>query len=167
MHPNSPAHDTLWKLIKDIRFGMLTHRTSTGMLHAHPLTTQNRQLDEQAELYFFISQSGELYERLLTDGEVNVSYADPDEDSYVSVSGQARFVEDRALKETLWSPMAKAWFPGGVSDPDLALLAVRIRHAEYWNVDESKMVQLFQMAKAAITGEPPRHLGEHKELTLS
>jgi len=39
MHPNSPAHDTLWKLIKDIRFGMLTHRTSTGMLHAHPLKT--------------------------------------------------------------------------------------------------------------------------------
>ena len=43
---------------------------------------------------------------------------------------------------------------------------VRVRHAEYWNVDESKMVQLFQMAKAAFTGEPPRSLGEHKELTL-
>ena len=167
MNDPTNAHETLWKLIKDIRFGMLTHRTSTGMLHAHPLTTQNRSIDEESELYFFISKSGELYERLLTDGEVNVSYADPDEDSYVSVSGQARFVEDRALKEALWSPMAKAWFPGGVSDPDLALLAVRIRHAEYWNVDESKMVQLFQMAKAAITGEPPRHLGEHKELTLS
>ena len=167
MTHNSPAHETLWKLIKDIRFAMLTHRTSSGMLHAHPLTTQNRSIDEESELYFFISKSGELYERLLTDGEVNVSYADPDEDSYVSVSGQARFVEDRALKEALWSPMAKAWFPGGVSDPDLALLAVGIRHAEYWNVDESKMVQLFQMAKAAITGEPPRHLGEHKELTLS
>ncbi len=169
MHTESPAHETLWKLIKDIRFGMLTHRTSTGMLHAHPLTTQNRLLDEQAELYFFISQSGELYERLLTDGEVNVSYADPDEDSYVSVSGQARFVEDRALKEALWSPMAKAWFPGGVSDPDLALLAVRIRHAEYWNVDESKMVQLFQMAKAAITGEPPAPPGRAQgtDLVLS
>ena len=167
MDNNTPAYETLWGLIKDIRFGMLTHRTSTGMLHAHPLTTQNRQLDEQAELYFFISQSGELYERLLTDDEVNVSYADPDEDSYVSVSGQARFVEDRALKEALWSPMAKAWFPDGPTDANLALLVIKLQHAEYWNVDESKMVQLFQMAKAAITGEPPRHLGEHKELTLS
>ena len=37
----------------------------------------------------------------------------------------ARFVEDQAQKEALWSPMAKAWFPGGVTDPDLALLAVR------------------------------------------
>ena len=27
MHTESPAHETLWKLIKDIRFGMLTHRS--------------------------------------------------------------------------------------------------------------------------------------------
>ena len=166
MAANPPAHETLWKLIKDIRFGMLTHRTATGMLHAHPLTTQNRSVDENAELYFFISKTGELYERLLTDGEVNVSYADPGDDSYVSLSGQARFIDDLAQKEALWSPMAKAWFPGGYNDADLALLGVRIRHAEYWDVKESKMVQLFKMAKAAVTGEPPRGLGEHKELTL-
>ena len=166
MQHESPAHETLWKLIKDIRFGILTHRHSNGMLHAHPLTTQNRHIDERGELYFFIPKSGELYERLLTDGEVNVSYADPDEDSYVSLSGQARFVDDAAQKEALWSPLARAWFPGGPTDPDLALLAVRIRHAEYWDVDDSKMVQLFKMAKAAVTGEPPRQLGEHKELSL-
>ena len=167
MQHDTAAHDTLWKLIKDIRFGMLTHRTSTGMLHAHPLTTQNRAFDEQGELYFFISKAGELYERLLTVGEVNVSYANPDDDSYVSLSGQARVTEDHAQKQALWSPMAKAWFPGGVSDPNLALLAVRIRHAEYWDVKESKMVQLFKMAKAALTGEPPSGMGEHRELNLS
>ena len=69
-------------------------------------------------------------------------------------------------KERLWSPAAQAWFPGGHTDPEVALLAVRIRHAEYWDVDDSKMVQLFKMAKAAVTGEPPRQLGEHRELTL-
>ena len=167
MPNNTTAHETLWKLIKDIRFGMLTHSTATGMLHAHPLTTLNRSVDAQADLYFFIPKTGELYERLLTDGEVNVSYADPGQDSYVSLSGQARFVDDLAQKEALWSPAAQAWFPGGHTDPELALLAVGIRHAAYWDVDESKMVQLFKMAKAAITGQPPRELGEHKELTLS
>lgn len=167
MPNNTTAHETLWKLIKDIRFGMLTHSTATGMLHAHPLTTLNRSVDAQADLFFFIPKAGELYERLLTDGEVNVSYADPGHDSYVSLSGQARFVDDLAQKEALWSPAAQAWFPGGHTDPELALLAVRIRHAEYWDVDESKMVQLFKMAKAAVTGQPPRELGEHKELTLS
>ena len=137
------------------------------MLHSAPLTTQNKSLDTHNTLYFFISRESDLFRCVQQDGTVNVSYADPGDDSYVSVSGQARAVDDQGQKEALWTPMAKAWFPGGPTDPDLALLAVRIRHAEYWDVDESKMVQLFKMAKAAITGEPPRSLGEHKELTLS
>ena len=62
--------------------------------------------------------------------------------------------------------MAKAWFPGGPTDPDLALLQVRITQAEYWDVTDSKMVQLAKMAKAAVTGEPPRNMGEHKELRM-
>jgi general stress protein 26 len=160
-------HDTLWELIKGIRFGMLTHRHANGMLHAHPLTTQNQSLDEGAHLYFFISRKSELAQRLQQDGNVNVSYADPGDDSYVSLSGQAQIAEDQDKKEELWSPLARAWFPTGVHDPDLALLEVRIHHAEYWDVKESKMVQLVKMARAAITGELPRKLGEHKELHIS
>lgn len=167
MNKDKSAQETLWDLIKDIRFGMLTHRTASGMLHAHPLTTQSKVLDAHFELHFFISRQGELYGALQTDGQVNLSYADPKSDSYVSLSGQARFSDDQALKESLWSPMAKTWFPQGVNDPDLALLLVRAQHAEYWDVKESKMVQLFKMAKAAITGNPPTGLGEHREMNLS
>jgi len=167
MSASKSDYSTLWELIKDIRFGMLTHRHASGMLHAHPLTTQNKSLDEGAQLYFFISRKSELAQRLQQDGNVNVAYADPGEDSYVSLSGQALLTDDQDRKEELWSPLARSWFPAGVHDPDLALLEVRIHHAEYWDVKESKMVQLFKMARAAITGEPPRKLGEHKELHMS
>ena len=159
-------HEKLWDLIKDIKFGMFTHRHASGMLHSQPLTTQNKTLDEGATLYFFVSRQGEVARHVNDDGHVNVAYASPSDDSYVSVSGQALIVEDQGKKESLWSPMAKAWFPGGPTDPDLALLQVRITHAEYWDVTDSKMVQLAKMAKAAITGEPPRNMGEHKELRM-
>ncbi len=158
---------TLWDLIKDIKFGMLTHKHATGELHSHPLTTQNKSGDEGGNLYFFISRKSELGQRIQQDGNVNVSYADPGDDSYVSVSGMATISEDQAKKEALFTSMAKAWFPGGVTDPDLALLKVAIGHAEYWDVTDSKMVQLAKMAKAAITGEPPKKLGEHKDLHVS
>ncbi len=166
MSQTESNHATLWKLIKDIRFGMLTHRADSGELHAHPLTTQNKDIDEQSQLYFFIPRNGELYQRLQRDSQVNVNYADPGKDSYVSLSGNAGFIEDMAKKEALWSPMAKAWFPDGVTDPNLALLSVRIGHAEYWDVKENKMLQLFRMAAAAVTGKPPKDMGEHKELSL-
>lgn len=160
-------HEKLWDLIKDIKFGMLTHRHGDGMLHSHPLTTQNKSMDEGAVIYFFISAASEIATRIAGDGNVNIAYADTGADSYVSVSGTAKVVNDMAKKEQLWSPMAKAWFPGGPTDEDLALLEVRIVHAEYWDVGDSKMVQLAKMAKAAVTGERPRNLGEHKELNVS
>ena len=167
MTTTASDHQKLWDLIKGIKFGMLTHRHASGMLHSQPLTTQNKSLDENATLYFFISRSGEVASHIVEDDHVNVAYTSPSDDSYVSVSGQALVVEDVGKKEELWSPMAKAWFPGGPTDANLALLEVRISHAEYWDVKESKMVQLAKMAKAVLTGEPPRNMGEHKELRLS
>ena len=166
---STPVSDqkTLWKLIKDIKFGMFTHSHANGELHSHPLTTQNKPDDDGSTLYFFVSRKSELTQRMAQDGNVNVSYAHPGDDSYVSVSGQAAIVEDQTKKDYLFTPMTKAWFPLGATDPDLALLKVDIGHAEYWDVTESKMVQLAKMAKAAITGEPPEKMGEHKELHLS
>ncbi|MNT52979.1 hypothetical protein D3C72_1900380 [compost metagenome] len=75
-------------------------------------------------------------------------------------------VENTAKKEQLWSKQTEAWFPGGVNDPDLALLEVRITHANYWDVKDSKLVQLYKMAKAAVTGKPPTEMGEHGEVRM-
>lgn len=156
-------HKRLWELIKHMRFGMLTHRHANGSLHAHPLTTQNKSLEPDMMLYFFVSKKTELGQRIMNDGSVNVSYSDPGKDTYVSICGQASVSEDERLKAHLFNSLAKAWFPGGVNDPDLELVQVRIVHAEYWDVKESKTTQLFKMAKAAVTGERPV-MGEHREL---
>jgi general stress protein 26 len=166
MSNTTSDHQTLWKLIRDIKFGMLTHRHGNGMLHSFPLTTQNKSDDEGAALYFFVSRKSELLQSLQQDNNVNVSYTDPGDDRYVSVSGQAAISEDAAKKEALFSAIVKAWFPVGVTDPDLALLEVRISHAEYWDVKESKMMQLAKMATAAVTGNRP-DLGEHKDVRMS
>ena len=167
MSSNKTDQETLWELIKDVKFAMLTHRHSDGSLQGHPLTTQNKSIDEGSVLYFFISEKSELSVRLREDSNVNASYCDPGSDVYVSIAGKASFSSNAATKERLWSPMAKAWFPGGVTDPDLALLEVKISHAEFWNVKDSKVTQLFKMAKAAVTGKPLKDMGEHKELKLS
>lgn len=165
MSTTDSDHDKLWDLIKGIKFGMFTHRHANGRLHSQPLTTLNKSLDEGAILYFFISRHSEIARLVQQEDQVNVSYASPSDDSYVSISGEALIVEDQGKKEALWSPMIKAWFSGGPADPDLALLEVRISHAEYWDVTQNKMVQLAKMATAAVTGNPP-DMGEHRKLTM-
>ena len=156
----------LWSMIKDIRFCMFTYSASDGDLHARPMTTQNKAIDEDASLWFFMPRQSEPVAALAGQPVVNVAYADTGADRYVSVSGTAAVVNDLAKARQLWSKMAEAWFPGGVEDPNLALIQVQIRHANYWDVKSNKLVQLFKMAKASVTGEPPTDLGEHAEIRM-
>lgn len=163
---DAAERENLWALIKDIRFAMFTTRHHNGHLHSRPMTTQNSAVEEDSSLWFFMARNGEPVADLITDPVVNVVYADPGEDSYVSVSGIAAVIEDPAKKRQLWSKLNEAWFPGGPTDPNLALVQVRIVHANYWDVKESQIVQLFKMAKAAITGTTPTGMGEHGEIRM-
>jgi general stress protein 26 len=162
----SSSRTRLWDLIHDIRFAMFTTRHANGHLHSRPVTTQNSKLDEDSNLWFFMSRSGDPVADLISDPTVSVVYADPNKDRYVSVSGTASVVDNMVKKQQLWSKLAEAYFPAGVTDPDLALVQVKIIHASYWDVKESKLVQLFHMAKAALTGKPPTELGEHAEIRM-
>ena len=162
----SNARELLWELVKDIQFAMFTTRAD-GRLRSRPMTTQNSEVDERASLWFFMSRGSEAVNDIGADPVVNVAYADPGRDAYVSISGEAAVVEDREKKEQLWSKLAEAWFPGGAGDPDLALVEVRIEDAEYWDVKESKVTQLFKMARAAVVSDPPTGMGEHGEVHMA
>lgn len=156
----------LWDMIKDIRFGMLTLRGADGRLYSRPVPARNGTADHGGVIWFFMSRSGEPVAHLAASPDVNVAYADPDSDIYVSVSGTARLVEDPVKKQELWSLAVKAWFPGGAEDPDLALVAVLVAEADYWDVRANKAVRIFKLARAALTGEEPSDLAEHRRVRM-
>jgi general stress protein 26 len=145
---------------------MLSHRHTDGSLHSHPMTTQNKDLAEDGCLYFFISKSSEVGQRVQQDGNVNLSYANPDKDTWVSVTGKARVLDDMAKKKELFNPAAKAWFPDGPEDPNMELVEVRIDEAEYWNVKDNKLLQMIKIGKSAVTGKQP-NMGEHQEVQFN
>jgi general stress protein 26 len=161
---DTKQHEVLWDLIKETRFCMLSHRHTDGTLHSHPLTTQNKTLEADGCLYFFVARATEVGQRLQQDGNVNLAYANPDQDTWVSVTGTARVLEDMAKKKELFNTMAKAWFPDGPEDPNMELVEIRIDEAEYWNVKENKLLQLVKLGTAAVTGNPPKKMGEHGEV---
>ncbi len=163
---STQARSRLWALVKDIRFAMFTTRHGNGHLHSRPMTTLNSSLEEDDSLWFFMSLGGEPVEDLTADPVVNVVYVDTGADSYVSISGTATLMDDLAKKQQLWSKIAEAWFPGGPSDSDLALVQVKIIHAHYWDVKENKLVQLFHIARAIATGKPVSKLGEQAEIRM-
>jgi len=152
-------------MIKDIRFAMLTTCDADGTLHSRPMAS--KQADSfHGELWFFTKKSSHKIKEVHKGSEqVNVSYSDPDNQSYVSISGVADLIDDKVKSKELWTDYMKTWFPGGLDDPDLTLLRVKITTADYWNGPSSKIGQLYGMAKAAITGDQSS-LGEHKTVNV-
>lgn len=152
-------------LIKDISFAMLTTVDEDGSLRSRPMQTQEAEFD--GEVWFFTSASSPKVGEVQGDQRVNVSYADPDDNRYVSLSGTATLVRDPAKLKELWKPVLKAWFPKGLEDPDLALLRVKVEKAEYWDSPSSKMVQLAGFLKALATGQRLDYAGENEKVELN
>jgi general stress protein 26 len=150
-------------LIKDIKMAMLTTEAEDGVLRSRPMATQNSSFD--GTLWFFTSASSGKVGELDWNPEVNLSYAEPSDTKYVSVSGNGEIVRDRAKMQELWSDIYKAWFPQGLNDPDVCLLKVEVSAAEYWEAKSGKMVQLFGYIKALATGERAQG-GEHGTMDL-
>jgi general stress protein 26 len=144
---------------------MLTTREPDGGLRSRPMMTQ--QVDFDGDLWFFTSASAPKAVELQNDDHVNLSYAEPGDQRYVSVSGTASLVRDTVQTRELWNPVFKAWFPDGPEDPDLALIKVKVEQAEYWDSPSGKMVQLAGFVKALATGERLENAGDNEKLDLS
>jgi general stress protein 26 len=159
------AIQKLGSLIKDIKFAMFTTVHEDGSLHSRPMATQ--QLEFDGDLWFFTNADSAKVEEARNQRHVNVSYALPDDQRYLSVSGTAEMVRDRAKMEELWNPIYKAWFPKGLEDPEIALLKVSVEGAEYWDTPSGRMVQLIGYVKAMVTGEPYKaSKDEHDKVAL-
>ena len=154
----------LRELIKQIDFGMLTTVDDDGCLRSRPMST-NGDVEFDGDLWFFTSASSHKVNEIRRDQHVNVSFADPKRQSYISMSGTAELVRNRQKIQELWKPELKAWFPQGQDDPDIALLKVSVSKAEYWDSPSSPVAHVLGLVTALATGKRPQ-LGENEKLEL-
>ena len=164
MQSNNDLIASLRQKIEHVRVGMLTTIGPDNTLLSRPMTSQK--IDKDCFLWFFVSDEAAVSRQIEANPSVNASFAAPDDNLYVSVSGMAEIIKDKETIKSMWNPIVGAWFPGGSDDPHVALIKVRMTSAEYWNSEKSKMTQLFEIAKAAMTGKPPTDIGEHKLVTV-
>jgi general stress protein 26 len=153
------------ELIKDVRVAMLTTVDENGLLRSRPMATQNAEFD--GDVYFFTQEHSPKMAEVQKERNVNVAYANPDKQHYVSMSGKGSIITDRQKMKEFWNPMLTAWFPKGLDDPELALLKITVSQAEYWDSPNSTIVYLYGLAKAAITGESAaKDAGENEKINL-
>jgi general stress protein 26 len=133
--------------------------TLAGRPGARPMHVAQLQ-PENGEMWFLAGERGELAEQLRKDAMVLLVFQN-DTSSYLSVRGLARVEHNPAKVQELWKEPYQVWFPKGPAHPEIALIAVNLVDAEYWdNRGTNKLEYLFEAAKAYIKGRKPEGIDQ-------
>jgi len=159
--PTEKKLDDLYDLIDGIEVAMLTTRRGDGQLVSRPMQTQER--ESGVDLWFMTNVEAHKLDDLMTDPHVNLAYYKDRSREWVSVAGIATVSTDRDLVRELYKPDWKAWLgdeggdrDGSANDPRIALILVEAESVTYMKVTKPKPVVLFEVAKAMVTGSPPK-----------
>ena len=164
-HSRDEALHKLRELVKDIDFCMLTTIDENGDPHSRPMSS-NGDIDPDGDLWFFTNLSSHKVTEIENLPKVNLSFADPDNQRYISITGVADLVRDRKKIEELWRPEFKIWFPKGKDDPEIALLRITLQKGEYWDNPSSTIGFALSFVSSLVTGKQP-DLGENKKIEFN
>ena len=152
----------VWDLVKDIKIAMMVTQDKDHGLSARPMAAAQTNYD--GTLWFMAREGSPKLAEIEQDSHVLLAYSHPSKQDYVSIVGKGRVVRDRAKVNELWSEADRVWFPKGPDDA-IALIAVEVESAEYWDSPSATVVYAYGYAKARLTGKPPE-LGENKRVSF-
>ena len=148
--------DTLQAMVKDIKYTMMTTRTSENHLHSCPMR----------EIWFIAHNPSETIDNINNDAQVNLAYVSQDNKKYLSITGKAELVDDKDKLDELWSVTYNAYFEKGKEDPTVQLIKVIPHGAEYW-ANGNAIASAVKMTAAAVTDTAiEKSLGENFSIEL-
>ncbi len=155
-------------LVKGIHICMMTTVAEDGSMDSRPMGVPAKEISEETfdgTIYFLTRGSSEKVGEVQADRHVTLTFAEPKDSKYITLKGKGSVSQDKAKIHELWSDMYKAWFPGGVDDPEISVLRVDVSGADYWEASSSKLVMYAKYAIAAAThGSVPVGESGHVEV---
>ena len=158
------AQNKVWEMIKEIEIATMVTLDAEGRFRGRPMSFQQEHFDKT--LWFFAQDGAPVVQEITADKRVLLSYAKPGSQDYVSLFGAGRIVRDVAKQKELWSERMRVWFPDGAESSKIALIAVDVEGAEYWDSPSSTVLHAYGYLKAMATGEPPKG-GENAKVAFS
>lgn len=137
-------------LAKEIDFCMFCTKVNDMPFSTRPMST--RDVDDDGNIWFFSRAGSNKNFEIKQDDQVQLLYAKPGSNEFLSVYGHADVIKDRKKAEELWSFFAKTWFSEGVDDPELTIIRVRPEECYYWDTKNNKVVSLLKIVAGAVTG---------------
>lgn len=156
------AREKIKELAEDIDFCMLVTNMDEKPLHAIPMST--KQVDEHGAVWFLSLKNSEHNKNIEKDSDVQLLYSGTSEMEFLSLYGEAFIETNREVIKELYSKADNAWFDGE-NDPNITAIKVNPKEAYYWDNKNNKMVTMFKLGVAAVSGKN-QDIGEKGKLNL-
>lgn len=137
------------EMVEEIKIAMFATNLSKKPLSVAPMYT--KRVDESGNLWFLSSVNSDHNEDILRDADCQLLFSDGGSD-FLSVYGTSEIISDGDTIKTLYKKMDNAYFDGD-DDPQIRAIKFSPKEAAYWSADGNKLVSLFKMGVAAVTGK--------------
>jgi general stress protein 26 len=129
--------------MRDIDICMMTTKTASGTLESRPMSN-NREVDYKGDSYFFAYDDCSAAQEIKMDPSVGLSLIDQagllGKSLYLSITGKADLIKDRAVMVQHWVKDLELWFKDGLDTPGLVLIHVKASRIKYWHgMDEGEL----------------------------
>jgi general stress protein 26 len=145
---NEESIRKMQELVRHNNICLFTTELSMIPLQTRPMATQ--EVDDEGNFWFLSSRQSNKNFEVGDDSRVQLFYANKGDVEFLSVYGHAEIYKDSDKIEQHWTPMAKAWFQEGKSDPDLTVIKVTPEDVYYWDTKSGKAVSLIKIMASVV-----------------
>lgn len=138
--------------MRDIDIAVLTTRTAGGALAGRPMSN-NRNVEYDGDSFFFTMEDTGTVKDVRGDPNVSLSYAAKSgmlhmKPFYITLTGTAELIKDKAAFEDHWTKDVELWFKDGIDTPGLTLVKVTAERLHYWDGFDEGEINLRQRETA-------------------
>jgi len=144
------AIEKIKEIETDVDFCMMATNLTAQPISAVPMST--KKVDDAGAIWFLSNKDSDHNADIIKDENTQLLYSGTSSMKFLSVYGTAEITYDRETIKELYSSADNAWFEGE-DDPNITAIKFTPTEAAYWSNDENKIVTLFKLARAAVTGE--------------
>lgn len=141
----------LQEMINAIRVSMFFTKGKGKKDDVRPMAVVN--VDDDGNIWFLTKKDSEKVDAIDFDENVQLVFSHPGKEMYLNVEGIAEILDDKNIIKKIWTPMAKAWFEGGIDDPEICAIKVIPQEGNYWDTQHGKLVEFLKIISTVVTGK--------------
>lgn len=143
------AKEKFESIVNDIKICMMVTNLSGRPLSAIPMST--KKVDNDGIVWFLTASDSDHIKDIEMDSQCQLLYSDG-QNNFLSAYGKAEIDRDLPKVEELYNRVDNAYFDGK-EDPRIVSIKFIPEQAAYWSSDENRIITLFKLGLAAITGK--------------